>query len=116
MSHSAGLISPEICVNNSSFCRSGGSYLGIGPDVLEHACNSAKCLVKVVAFLQRILYSLAHVSVSCALMHRVSYLQYPLIFFAMCVVRLLCCANIVLKVGNSMLPGLQSLSEELGNL
>jgi hypothetical protein len=42
MSRNAGWIFPDMCVNEGGFRGYGGSYLGIGPDILEHACNSAK--------------------------------------------------------------------------
>jgi hypothetical protein len=90
--------------------------LGVGPDVLEHACNSTERLVKVMTLLKGILYSLAHVSMSCPFMRKASYLQHALVLFAVCVVRLLCGANVILEIGNSMLPGLQALSEELCDL
>jgi hypothetical protein len=69
-----------------------------------------------MTLLKGILYSLAHVSMSCPFMRKASYLQHALVLFAVCVVRLLCGANVILEVGNSMLPGLQALSEELCNL
>jgi hypothetical protein len=90
--------------------------LGVGADVLEHACNSTKRLIKVMTLLKGILDGLVHVSMSSPGMRTVSYLQHALVLFAMCMVRLLCRADIVFEVGNSMFKGLKSLREELRNL
>jgi len=38
-------------------------YLSVGPDVLEHARNTTKRLVEVVAFFQRVLNRLSQVSI-----------------------------------------------------
>jgi hypothetical protein len=53
---------------------------------------------------------------SSPVMRATSYLQHALVLFAVCMVCLLCCADVVLEVGNSMLEGLQSLSKKLRNL
>jgi len=71
--------------------------LCVRPDVFKKPSNTAKGLVKVMALLQRVFYGLQH----------------TFILLAMRVVRLLRSTNVILEVGDGMLPGLQSLSEEL---
>jgi hypothetical protein len=91
-------------------------YLSVRPDVLEHARNTSKRLVEVVAFLQRVLNRLSLLSILPTNTLRSSYLQHPLILLSVRMVGLLGSGYIVLKVCNGMLPGLQSLRKELRDL
>jgi hypothetical protein len=45
------------------------SYLGVGPDVLKHARDTAERLIKVVAFLQGILDRLLNVNHRSSIVH-----------------------------------------------
>ena len=93
----------------------GCELIGVTEQFQEyHTCNTTQRLVEVVTFLERILYSLLAVSVWLQSRCTMLYLQDSLILLAVCMVRLLCRADIVFEVGHRVFPGLQSLGEELG--
>lgn len=74
--------------------------LSVGSHVLHQAGDTSQALIEMMTFLKGIGNGLEDL----------------LIFFGMCLLDLLCGADIVLKVADSVLPRSQSLSQELGGL
>ena len=104
-----------------------GLYIGIdkglsvGAHVLEETSNTAKALVEVVAFLQRVVDSLLNnVNTYChwrkAVSSGLSYLECLLILLGVVAVDSLHSLHIFLNITDSMLPCLESLGEQASSL